>query len=77
MVWSCAQETFHQHREPGPFGFIPYRHQQRFIDLWQQLARLRLAKKPQYLTHTFKRFISEGKEIYLDEMIDVLTRSSG
>ncbi|MNT62979.1 hypothetical protein D3C72_2007500 [compost metagenome] len=38
LVRICAQEAFHQHREPGPFRFFPYRHLQRVVDLRQQRA---------------------------------------
>lgn len=45
--------AFHQHREPGPFGLIPHRHRQRFVDLRQQLAPFAVGQKA-VVTHHLK-----------------------
>ncbi len=45
LVRVGAQEAFHQHREPGPFGLIPHRHRQRVVDLRQQLAPFAVGQK--------------------------------
>jgi len=45
LVRVGAQEAFHQYREPGPFGLIPHRHRQRFVDLRQQLAPFAVGQK--------------------------------
>jgi len=51
LVWVGAQETFHQHREPGPLRFLPYRHLQRVVNLRQQRAPLAVGQKTVVLHH--------------------------
>ncbi len=45
LVRIGAQEALHQHREPGPFRFFPYRHLQRVVDLRQQRAPFTIGQK--------------------------------
>ncbi len=53
LVRVGAQEAFHQHREPWPFGLIPYRHRQLVVDLRQQLAPFAVGQKA-VVPHHFK-----------------------
>lgn len=68
LVRICAQEALHQHREPGPFRFFPYRHLQRVVDLRQQRAPFAIGQKT-VIAHHLKKPGRDMADVTLQHLL--------
>lgn len=68
LVRIGTQEALRQHREPGPFRFLSYRHLQRVVNLRQQRAPFAVGQKT-VIPHHFKMPRRDMADVTLQHLL--------